>query len=103
MAESWVAGQDGKLNSLLTRQKVTTANGEIKNLTFNEMWNDYVNAKDGEGNLINPIIPKEQLEEMVNLSNANESEMENNPNFIKTKNGWYYIVDKDQEIYKKLK
>jgi uncharacterized protein YchJ len=40
---------------------------------------------------------------MVNLSNANESEMENNPNFIKTKNGWYYIVDKDQEIYKKLK
>lgn len=103
MAESWVAGEDGNINSLLTRQKVTTANGEVKNLTFNEMFYDYVNAKDGEGNLINPIIPKEQLEEMVNLSNANESEMENNPNFIKTKNGWYYIVDKDQEIYKKLK
>tara|TARA_R100000908_G_scaffold63312_1_gene44120 strand:- start:3888 stop:5060 length:1173 start_codon:yes stop_codon:yes gene_type:complete len=103
MAESWVAGQDGKLNSLLTRQKVTTANGEIKNLTFNEMFNDYVEAKDKDGNLINPLIPKEQLEEMVNLSNANESQMENNPNFIKTKNGWYYIVDKDQEIYKKLK
>nr|BAR28759.1 hypothetical protein [uncultured Mediterranean phage uvMED] len=103
MAESWVAGEDGKLNSLLTRQKVTTANGEVKNLTFNEMWIDYVEAEDKNGNVINPIIPKEQLEEMVNLSNANKSEMENNPNFIKTKNGWYYIVDKDQEIYKKLK
>ena len=103
MAESWVAGEDGKLNSLLTRQKVITANGEEKNLTFNEMFDDFVNAKDGEGNIINPIIPKEQLQEMVNLSNANESDMANNPNFIKTKSGWYYIVDKEQEIYKKLK
>jgi len=103
MAESWVAGQDGKLNSLLTRQKVTTANGEIKNLTFNEMFNDYVEAKDADGNLINPLIPKEQLEEMVNLSNANESEMANNPNFVQVGDVWYYIVDKDQKIYKKLK
>jgi len=103
MAESWVAGEDGKLNSLLTRQKVTTANGEEKNLTFNEMFDDFVNAKDGEGNIINPIIPKEQLEEMVNLSNANESEMANNPNFVQVGDVWYYIVDKDQKIYKKLK
>ena len=103
MAESWVAGEDGKLNSLLTRQKVITANGEEKNLTFNEMFDDFVNAKDGEGNIINPIIPKEQLEEMVNLSNVNESEMNDNPNFTKTKNGWYYIIDEEKQIYKKLK
>ena len=93
MAESWVAGEDGKLNSLLTRQKVITANGKEKNLTFNEMWDDYVNAEDKDGNLINPIIPKEQLQEMVDLSKVNESEMANNPNFTKTKNGWYYIID----------
>ena len=103
MAESWVAGEDGKLNSLLSRQQVTTANGEVKNLTFNEMFNDYVKAKDGNGDIINPLIPKEQLEEMVNLSNVNETEMENNPNFAKTKNGWYYIVDAEKQIYKKLK
>jgi hypothetical protein len=29
--------------------------------------------------------------------------MENNPNFTKTKNGWYYIVDAEKQIYKKLK
>jgi len=103
MAESWVAGEDGKLNSLLTRQKVITANGEEKNLTFNEMFDDFVNAKDENGNLINPLIPKEQLEEMVNLSNVNESEMNDNPNFTKTKNGWYYIIDEEKQIYKKLK
>ena len=103
MAESWVAGEDGKLNSLLTRQKVITANGKEKNLTFNEMWDDYVNAEDKDGNLINPIIPKEQLQEMVDLSKVNESEMANNPNFTKTKNGWYYIIDEERQIYKKLK
>jgi hypothetical protein len=67
------------------------------------MFNDYVEAKDADGNLINPLIPKEQLEEMVNLSNANESEMANNPNFVQVGDVWYYIVDKDQKIYKKLK
>jgi len=103
MAESWVAGEDGKLNSLLTRQKVITANGEEKNLTFNEMFDDFVKAEDKDGNLINPLIPKEQLEEMVNLSNANESDMANNPNFVQVNDVWYYIVDKDQKIYKKLK
>ena len=103
MAESWVAGEDGKINTLLSRQQVTTASGEVKNLTFNEMFNDYVKAKDGNGDIINPLIPKEQLEEMVNLSNVNETEMENNPNFTKTKNGWYYIVDAEKQIYKKLK
>ena len=103
MAESWVAGEDGKLNSLLTRQKVITANGEEKNLTFNEMFDDFVKAEDKDGNLINPLIPKEQLQEMVDLSNANESEMANNPNFVEVNGAWYYIVDKDQKIYKKLK
>ena len=103
MAESWVAGEDGQINTLLSRQQVTTANGEVKNLTFNEMFNDYVKAKDENGDIINPLIPKEQLEEMVNLSNVNETEMENNPNFAKTKNGWYYIIDKEKQIYKKLR
>ena len=99
MAEEWVAGDDGKLNTLLSKKEV---NGKM--LTFNQMWNQYTNAKDENGDLVNPIIPKEEIENMLSLSNTNLEQMKNNDNFIQAENGdWYYIIDEENKKYKKIK
>lgn len=98
MAEDWVAGDDG-LNTLLTKKEV---NGKM--MTFNQMWNEYTNAIDENGDLVNPIIPKEEMEEMLKLSNANLKEMENSDNFVLAENNeWYYIIDEKNKKYRKIK
>lgn len=97
MAEEWVAGDDGELNTLLTKKEV---NGKM--LTFNQMWDEYTNAKDENNNLINPIIPKEERDNMLNLANTNLEEMKNNDNFIQANGQWYYIIDEEKQIYKKI-
>ena len=98
MAEDWVAGDDG-LNTLLTKKEV---NGKM--MTFNQMWNEYTNAIDENGDLVNPIIPKEEMEEMLKLSNANLKEMENSDNFVLAENNeWYYIIDEKNKKYRKIR
>ena len=97
MAEDWVAGDDG-LNTLLTKKEV---NGKM--MTFNQMWDQYTNELDDNGDLVNPIIPKDEMEEMLKLSNTNLEEMKNNDNFIQAENGeWYYIIDEENKKYKKI-
>ena len=97
MAEDWVAGDDG-LNTLLTKKEV---NGKM--MTFNQMWDQYTNEVDEKGDLVNPIIPKEEMEEILKLSNTNLEEMKNNDNFIQAENGeWYYIIDEENKKYKKI-
>ncbi len=96
MAEDWVAGDDG-LNTLLTKKEV---NGKM--MTFNQMWDQYTNQVDNNGDLVNPIIPKEEMEEMLKLSNTNLEEMKNNDNFIQANGEWYYIIDEEKQIYKKI-
>ena len=97
MAEEWVAGDDGELNTLLTKKEV---NGKM--LTFNQMWDQYTNAKDENGDLVNPIIPKEERDNMLNLANTNLEQMKNNDNFIQANGQWYYIIDEEKQIYKKI-
>jgi len=97
MAEEWVAGVDGELNTLLTKKEV---NGKM--LTFNQMWDQYTNAKDENGDLVNPIIPKEERDNMLNLANTNLEQMKNNDNFIQANGQWYYIIDEEKQIYKKI-
>ena len=97
MAEEWVAGDDGELNTLLTKKEV---NGKM--MTFNQMWDQYTNAKDENGDLVNPIIPKEERDNMLNLANTNLEEMKNNDNFIQANGQWYYIIDEEKKIYKKI-
>ena len=97
MAEEWVAGDDGELNTLLTKKEV---NGKM--MTFNQMWDQYTNAKDEKGDLVNPIIPKEERDNMLNLANTNLEEMKNNDNFIQANGQWYYIIDEEKQIYKKI-
>lgn len=96
MAEDWVAGDDG-LDTLLTKKEV---NGKM--MTFNQMWDQYTNAKDENGDLVNPIIPKEERDNMLNLANTNLEEMKNNDNFIQANGQWYYIIDEEKQIYKKI-
>ena len=98
MAEEWVSNDDGTLTSLLKKKEV-----DGKMMTFNQMWNNYVNAEDENGELINPIISKELKDEMLDLANTNLKEMENNPNFIQSGGSWYYIIDEEKKIFKKLK
>lgn len=97
MAEEWVANDDGTLNTLLTKKEV---NGKM--LTFNQMWDQYTRAEDENGDLINPIIPKEERDNMLNLANTNLEEMKNNDNFIQANGQWYYIIDEEKQIYKKI-
>ena len=97
MAEEWVAGDDGELNTLLTKKEV---NGKM--MTFNQMWDQYTNAKDENGDLVNPIIPKEERDNMLSLANTNLEEMKNNDNFIQANGQWYYIIDEEKKIYKKI-
>ena len=71
-------------------------------MTFNQMWDQYTNAKDENGDLVNPIIPKEERDNMLNLANTNLEEMKNNDNFIQANGQWYYIIDEEKKIYKKI-
>lgn len=65
MLEEWIG--DG---SRPDQQK--TVNGKKQN--FNQMWTEYVEAKDSNGDLINPLFSKEELEELTNLSKVSANE-----------------------------
>ena len=65
MLEEWIG--DG---SRPDQQK--TVNGKKQN--FNQMWTEYVEAKDSNGDLINPLFSKEELEELSDLSKVSANE-----------------------------
>ena len=65
MLEEWIG--DG---SRPDQQK--TVNGKKQN--FNQMWTEYVEAKDSNGDLINPLFSKEELEELTDLSKVSANE-----------------------------
>ena len=98
MAEEWVSNDDGTITSLLRKKEV---NGEM--MTFNQMWAEYVEAKDEDGILVNPLIPEDERKEMLDLANVNLTEMESSENFIQVNGNWYYIVDEENKIYQPLK
>ena len=65
MLEEWIG--DGS-----RPDQPKTVNGKKQN--FNQMWKEYVNAKDSNGDLINPLFSKEELEELTDLSKVSANE-----------------------------
>jgi|TARA_X000001388_G_scaffold40519_1_gene28512 hypothetical protein len=105
LIEDWTAGEDGEYHSLGRRKEVITANGEKKKLTFSQYWNDYVNGKDENGDIINTLFEKEELNDMLSLANSNLELMSKGEGssyqFIQGLNGGKggYIFIYDEELY----
>ena len=76
MMEAWVA--DGSRPT----SKKDTPYGK---LTFNQMYNKYINQKDKNGDLVNPLFTKEEYANMTNITSANTK-----PNIITDKQGNRY-------------
>ena len=64
LLDEWVS--DGSIPS--RKKMVEGVDGKSKMMTFNQMWNEYVNTKDDKGNLVNPLFTKDETDELFNLS-----------------------------------
>ena len=104
MVEDWTSGEDGKYHSLGKRKEVVTADGSTKKLTFSQYWSDFVNAKDENGDLYNPLFSKEERNEMLSLAESNLELMSKDNSsyqFIQKLNNGKggYIFIYDEELY----
>ena len=80
LLEEWTA--DGTLPS---RRK----NVDGKMMTFNQMWNDYVNGKT-DGELNNPLFTKEEKDAMFNLKNT--TNLDSGVEIIEHQGKKYYVL-----------
>jgi len=105
MLQDWISiidkNGDPKIVTPLYRKDVETSNGTIKKLTFDQMWSDYVEGKDSDEEPYNPLIPKDELDDMVNLAESNKKLLAQSENyqFIPDLNngqgGYIYIFNQD--------